>query len=133
MLLALLLASSLLAQPGYVPLPDVAASMGACYPRHLPVQTRVYDIRYGHLIELRLIGDPAAEQEVQTPWPREDSLAVVVLTVEPEDPGEFPAQHVAPIWRGPTAEYLVARQHGYFTFGLAGATSRCLQGALGRL
>jgi hypothetical protein len=95
--------------------------------------TEVYDTRSGYLIEIRLKGDPGANQDVQTPWPPKDTVAFVELTEETDDPGAFPAQHVVPVWKNDTPAYVVARNRGWFTFGIAGATSRCLDGALGKL
>ncbi len=121
------------AQHGHRPLEEVAPRMADCIHRQLNMPTEVYDMRSGYLIEIRLKGDPAANQDVQTPWPPKDTVAFVEVTEEPEDPGAFPAQHVVPVWTNDTPSYVVARNRGWFTFGIAGATSYCLSGALGVL
>ncbi len=119
------------AQRSSPPLPDVADSMGACLVEKVGVPTRVFDIRTGYLIELFLPGDPAADQDVLAPWPTKDSVAFVQLTIEVPDPGADPSQRAVHIWHEGIPAYLVARNYGYFTFGIAVATSECLYGTLG--
>lgn len=121
------------AQHGRRSLDEVAPLMADCIHRQLGMPTEVYDMHPGYLIEIRLKGDPGANQDVQTPWPPKDTVAFVEVTEEVSDPGAFPAQHVVPVWTNDTPAYVVARNHGWFTFGIAGTTNYCLSGALGGL
>ena len=121
------------AQHGYPPLPDVASSMASCLTQKIGMPTEVYDTRFGYLIEIRLKGDPSANQDVQTPWPPKDTIAFVTLDIEVPEPTPLPSQHVVRVWGNGAPEYVVARNHGWFTFGIAAATRYCLTGALGQL